>query len=415
LERRRRRWLIPFGSAVALIVGNGPVSVFAFGVFMKPLEAEFGWSRASVSTATALCGITSAVSLPLIGLVIDRFGIRRPVLVAIGLFAANVGSAALPHSLLGFQLLIALTGITGAGQSPIGYVKAISRYFDARRGVAIGIAMSGVGLGTALLPLYAQWIITQYGWRSAYAGLGAAIVLLAMPVALTLLPKGDEAGNECGVPRRRTNHPDTDGSGAASRPFLEAVTSRPFWLLAIAVMLASVALNGCLVHIVPALIESGWHPASAAAVMLPAGLAGVFGRILAGFLIDKLFAPYVALVFFLLAAAGTCLLSGGSQVIPGVVAVGLAAGAEVDLIGFLVSRYFGLSSFGRIYGLVFSVFTVGAGLGPFFVGVAFSARHSYDAAFLGIGALLALATLPLLLIGPYTHFDDAALQSPGSR
>jgi len=91
-EVRTRRWLIPFGSAVALVVGNGAVSVFAFGVFMKPLEAQFGWSRASLSSATALCGLFSAVSLPLVGLLIDRVGVRRPLLVAICLFGVNVAA-----------------------------------------------------------------------------------------------------------------------------------------------------------------------------------------------------------------------------------------------------------------------------------------------------------------------------------
>jgi len=395
-EVRTRRWLIPFGSAVALVVGNGAVSVFAFGVFMKPLEAQFGWSRASLSSATALCGLFSAVSLPLVGLLIDRVGVRRPLLVAICLFGVNVAAVGLTESLFWFQLLIALTGITGAAQSPIGYVKSISSYFDTQRGLAIGIAMSGVGLGTALVPVYAQWLIGHCGWRVAYGGLGVAIIVLAGPVVFSAVRE---------PPNFNRPLPGSDGeiSVVPGRTFREVLALRMFWLLAAAVLMVSLAVNGSLVHVVPMLIDRGWAPTNASAVMVAAGLAGMVGRLFAGFLIDRIFAPYVAIAFFLLAIAGVYGLSTDLHVVLGVIGVGLAAGAEVDMIGFLVSRYFGLRCFGQVYGLLFSIFTIGAGLGPYLVGIIFTVSHNYDGALLGLGVLLATAVVCFALIGPYNY------------
>lgn len=402
-EPAARRWLIPFGSAIALIVGNGSISVFAFGVFIKPLEQQFGWNRATLSGATALCGLLSALAVPFVGLLIDRVGVRRPLMVAIALFAANVALVGLSDNLFWFQLLIAFTGISGAAQGPIGYVRSISSYFDRRRGLAIGIAMSGVGLGTALIPVYAQWLIAHFGWRMAYVGLGLAILVLAWPIVFAVIRD----------PPNANRAPATSDADVAAVPGLslkEILALPMFWLLAAAVLFVSVTVNGSLVHVVPMLTDRGWPPGNAASVMVAAGLAGMMGRLVAGFLIDRIFAPYVAMVFFVLAIGGLYGLSTSLYVVPGVVGVGLAAGAEVDMIGFLVSRYFGLKSFGQIYGLLFSIFTIGAGLGPYLVGVAFTAFHNYDSAWLGLGCLLAAAVACFAFIGPYRYRPRLALE-----
>jgi MFS family permease len=400
-ESTLKRWLVPFASAIALIVGNGSISVFAFGVFIKPLEEQFGWSRAALSGATALCGLLSALALPFVGLIIDRVGVRRPLMVAIVLFATNVALVGLSNSLFSFQLLIALTGLTGAGQGPIGYVRSISSYFDRRRGLAIGIAMSGVGLGTALIPVYAQWLISRFGWRMAYVGLGVGILVLAWPMVFAFIQDPPNVRRD--LPRALARVP-----GLALK---EVVALPMFWLLAAAVLLVSVTVNGALVHVVPMLTDRGWSAGNAAHVMVAAGLAGMVGRLIAGFLIDRIFAPYVAMVFFALAIGGVYGLSTTLYVVPGAIGVGLAAGAEVDMIGFLVSRYFGLKSFGQIYGLLFSIFTVGAGLGPYLVGVAFTAYNSYDGALLGLACLLAAAIACFAFIGPYRYQPGEALRS----
>ena len=179
-------WWIPAGSCIALIVVNGSICVFSFGVFIKPLEAEFGWDRASISFGLTLCALLSAISLPIAGGLMDKFGVRPVMLTSIILFALNVAAVALSNMLAVFILLVAATGITGVGQGPTGYVKSISSYFDKRRGIAIGIAVSGTGIGTAFLPQYAQWLITNMGWRMAYVGLAVALVVIAIPSAFFL-------------------------------------------------------------------------------------------------------------------------------------------------------------------------------------------------------------------------------------
>ncbi|TKC80226.1 MFS transporter [Trinickia terrae] len=384
-------WLVPVGGAIALIVGNGPVSVFAFGVFMGPLQSEFGWSRASLSVATALCALVSALSLPFVGLLMDKFGVRRVLALGICLFGLNVAVIGQTSSLVWFIALTALTGAMGAAQSPIGYVKSIASHFDRRRGLAIGIAMSGIGLGTALVPQYVQWLIGTYNWRIGYLGLGAAIVVVAMPAVGLLLREPNV---------HRQSGRSSQGHGLSLR---QAMALRAFWCIASAVLLVSIAVNGALVHVVPLLVDAGWTPSSAARVLAAAGVAGLAGRLLAGYLMDRVFAAYVASSFFAIAIAGLYLLGSHSNPVLGMVAIGLAAGAEVDMVGFFVSRYFGLKRFGQLYGVFFSIFTVGAGLGPLLLGAAFTRFHSYEIGFIGCGLALAIASVCILAVGPYSY------------
>ncbi|WP_179403284.1 MFS transporter [Burkholderia guangdongensis] len=400
-----RNWLVPAGGTLGLIVGNGPISVFAFGVFMVPLQSAFGWSRASLGLATALCALVSALSLPFVGLLMDKFGVRRLLAWGIGLFGLNVALIGQAHGLTGFILLTALTGLTGAAQSPMGYVKSIASYFDRRRGLAIGIAMSGIGLGTALIPQYVQWLIGAYGWRAGYLGLGAAIVVVALPAVGLLLrePRANPQVNPL------VDYPPASTAQGPGLGLRQAIRLRAFWCIAGTVLLASIAVNGALVHVVPLLVDAGWTPGAAARVLAAAGVAGLVGRLLAGYLMDRMFAAYVTSTFFALAIVGLYLLGSRSNPVLGMVAIGLAAGAEVDMVGFFVSRYFGLKRFGELYGVFFSIFTVGAGLGPFLLGAASTRFHSYQIGFIGCGVALAMASVCILAVGPYAYVspDDA--------
>ena len=401
-ENTPRDWLVPLGGALGLIVGNGPISVFAFGVFIGPLEGEFGWSRASLGGAIALCALLSAITLPFVGLLMDKFGVRRPLAIALCLFAVNVVLIGQSTALPMFIALTALAGATGAAQSPIGYVKSIASFFDRRRGLAIGVAMSGIGIGTALIPQYAQWLIASFGWRVGYLGLGLAIAAVALPSVLFLLrdPAGDRLPGVTGLA--------TPGMGLR-----EALRLRAFWSIALAVLLVSMAVNGAIVHVVPLLVERGWSASSATSVLVATGVAGLVGRLLAGYLMDKVFAAYVAAGFFALAIVGIYLLASGVNAVLGMVGIGLAAGAEVDMIGFFTSRYFGLKRFGQLYGVLFAIFTIGAGLGPLLLGTLYTHLHGYGAGFVVCGLGLAAAGISVLMLGPYAY--EPAMASTSAK
>ncbi|MGH7059464.1 MAG: MFS transporter, partial [Stellaceae bacterium] len=139
-------WWVVVGAVVGLFVCNGPVLAFTFGVFLKPIMADTGWTRGEASFALSFGGIFSAIAVPVLGSMMDRWSIRRVALPGIVAFALCLCLMGLtPASLIVFTMLFSLTEIAGAIQTPLAYAKAISAWFDRRRGLALGIAMAGVG------------------------------------------------------------------------------------------------------------------------------------------------------------------------------------------------------------------------------------------------------------------------------
>ena len=168
------RWWIVFASVLGLLVGNGPIMQFTFGVLLAPISREFGWNRGTVSSAIVVGLWMTGIATPVVGRWVDRFGIRPVALPAIALFSLATASVALvPASPAAFTALYALMGLGAAGQTPLIYAKAISARFDEKRGLALGIAMAGVGLGAAIVPQFAQALIgDQWPGRLACGGRG---------------------------------------------------------------------------------------------------------------------------------------------------------------------------------------------------------------------------------------------------
>ncbi len=384
------------GATLGLIVGNGPITLFTFGVFLKPVTAEFHWNRETVALALAVAQTLSGLSTPVVGWLIDRWGIRRITLPVIAIFAVSVAAISLtPASPAAFILLYGIMGVFGSGQSPLPYAKAISGWFEARRGLALGVAMAGVGLGTAVMPQFTRLLLDNVGWRGAYAGLGALTFVVAFPAVLLFVREPE-------TPSRKAGH-------AAAAPGLTAgvaLKSTSFWLILGAAFLVAVAVNGTIAHTVAIMTDRGIARQLATSMLTVAGLAMIAGRMLSGYLVDRFFAPYVAAGFFLLPLAGIALLtSGAAGVVPfvGALLLGLGLGAEIDLIAFLVSRYFGLRAFAQVYGYMFAVFVFGSGVGPWLMGVCYDLTRSYNWALAAFALLLLIASLLISRLGPYAY------------
>jgi MFS family permease len=175
-------WWVVVGAVTGLFVCNGPVLGFTFGVFLKPIMTDMGWTRGTASFALSIGGIFSAIAVPILGRMMDRWSIRRvalPGLVIYAGFMCLLGFS--PRSFVIFTMLFALVETTSAIQTPVGYAKAIAAWFDRRRGLALGIAMSGVGLGGFVMPQLARFLIDWVGWRSTYVILGLLTLAIAFP------------------------------------------------------------------------------------------------------------------------------------------------------------------------------------------------------------------------------------------
>lgn len=391
-------WWVVTGAVTGLIVCNGPVLAFTFGVFLKPIMADMGWQRGTASFALAFGEIFGAVTVPLLGLMMDRWSIRRVALPGIVAFALCLGLMGLtPHSLPIFVLFFTLVSIAGAIQTPLGYTKAIAAWFDRRRGLALGVALAGVGVGGVIVPQVAQLLIAHFGWRGAYACLGIMVLVIALP-AVGLWVREPQVGEG----ERRVRHATEITPGLTAS---EALGTARFWLLAGAFFLAAMALLGSSAHVVPLLTDRGLSPAAATATFGLFGLATLAGRVVTGFLVDRVFAPYVAAVFWFAPVAGFAALLSGTGFVPatGVFLIGLGLGSEVDMLAFLNSRYFGQRAFGQLYGYFFMSFALGGALGRFLGGYLFDLANSYQPALIGAGAALVAAVVLLSRLGAYAY------------
>ena len=406
----RNRWWIVFASVLGLIVGAGSINVFAFGVFLKPISDDLGLGRGVISAAAGLASIFSSLASPFFGRMIDKWGIRPVLIPSIALFAVAVaGLGYLQASPLSLYLLFPLVGLTSVGQTPTAYSKAISVWFDRERGLALGIALAGVGLGTALLPQWSEFLIRSIGWRSAYWGLSAAIIVLAfLPVLIFIR---EPAGTGARVTQQQQGEAPGLTLGEAMK------SSWRYWALAVAFFLAATAINGTLTHVVALLTDRGLSVAVAVDALSVSGVAMIVGRIFSGYCLDKIFGPYVAIVFFLCPLTGLVLLySGMAGSIPllGTVLLGLGIGAEFDLMAFFVSRYFGMKAYGVLYGLMFGIAQIGNAVGSNIMGWSYQLLHSYGPAFGFFVGALAVTCLLFVPLGPYPFGPHRATKAPSA-
>ena len=378
-------------AAFGLSTSPGQFAYGAFSLFIEPLEQEFGWARADMSLALTLFTLCLAVTLPFIGRLVDRYGSRR--VLAPSMLVLGTGLCLLGWRLDALWILLTvyvLIGVLGAGANSPPYMRTVSSWFDRRRGLAIGTAMAGAGLGYAYVPPMVRYINDTYGWRFSFLALGAIIIFVATPLVALFLKD---------PPRPQdTTMPGSDQiAGAADGDaWREAIGRGVFWMLICVFALLSFSLYGMLAHFKPMLTDMGVPGEEAGWIAGMVGIAVMVSRVVIGYLIDRIFAPRVALAVFLLSAAGMAVLSTGNAAgfaIPAALLLGLSMGAEIDLLAYLAGRYFGLKSFAVIYGLLFSAFLAGTALGPWAYGAAYDADGSYAAMLLVGAGCCALAAL----------------------
>jgi MFS family permease len=386
-----RARLVVVGSLFGLMVSFAPI--FSLGVFLKPLALAFGWPRAQVSIGFSVALLTLAITSPFVGRAMDRFGPRRVILASSIAFAAALAAFAfLPKFYPGFVMLAAIVGVAGAGTTPLTYLALIARWFDRALGLALGIAMMGVGIGLYFAPTVGQLLLTTFGLKGAFFGL-AAIAALAIPNALVLLRDRDVVIQSL----------SPTGDREPSMSALEVLRAATFWYLACAVFLMTLVVGGCNQHMVSLLTDRGYTPAAAAQVAAITGASLIISRLGTGFLLDHVSVGRLGGVMFGLGVLGVLLLTSGRDgLVPplGVALVGAAQGAEGDIMAYAVRRCFGTQDFGQIYGWLFSVFNLGAFAGPVLMAFAFDLDGRYDAGLAGLAVLAVIATLLIARVRP---------------
>jgi predicted MFS family arabinose efflux permease len=385
----RRGW--PLVLAAMLGIGFGPgLFQTVSSLFIDGVTRDFGWSRGDIATAAAV-GLLGGLVAPFLGRLADRIGIRPVIIASLLLLGATyVGMALQSGSLMQFQLLVVLLAFAVPGTSSVVYGKLIAACFVRHRGLALGIATSGLSATMLVMPPIVAAAIASGGWRGGYVVLAVATALVALPLVLVLLR---------GVPWTPTARAADDP--AATRPVegltgAEARRDRRFWQLGASVALVNVASAGLVTQLVPLGEERGLSAGEAALLLTSYGASQVAGRVAIGALVDRFAAQRVAGVVALVSAAAFALLllpePGFAAMMALVFFAGLMNGAEHDLLPFLTARLFGLRAYGEVYGSLLPVSLAGTAAGIVVFGRMHDAFGVYDPA-------LAVAVVALVLAG----------------
>jgi len=392
-------WLVVIAAFCGVMVGFGSMVVFTFSVFVKPLGAEFGWGREQISTAFGIAAMSVAVCSPLLGRLLDRYGPRRVILPCMVVFGSAFASLSLlTPSLLHLYAAFFVLGAVGNGTTQMGYSRAVSSWFTARRGLALALVMAGTGVGSMVLPGLAQTIVERQGWRPAYFTLGLAILFMGVPLT-ALFVREQPASPHHGPPALA-------GSTTAA-----GLRSRAFWILVAILFLSSIAINGAITHLSPLLTDRGLRPADAAMALSALGGMSLVGRLLTGHLLDRFFGPWVSFALLLGVSAGVVMLAVASTTGVALLAaalIGLGLGGEADVTPYLLTRYFGLRSFSTLYGFTWTAFALAGAAGPVMMGRVFDATGSYAPLLMLLAAQTLLSAFLALLLPKYPARDGVS-------
>lgn len=420
-----------FSTMIGLATGIASVNLFAIGIFQGPITEEFGWTQTEYALVTLVGTVVTVVSSLYIGRWFDRQGVRQWALAGVVLVAASMISLYwLSDSLLHFYAVFALMPIIGAGTSSIAYSRVIAAWFDRRRGQAFGAALAGIGIGGAVLSAYSQFLIGTVGWRGAYVGLGALMLVFTLPVIFLKL-RDSPADVGLGLDGRQPEPVAAPAAStpAASTPAAAATTPRligytaaesrqtkNFWLMFVSFLLLAFGIGGVLIPLVPILRARGIEPEQAAAVQAALGLALIVGRAFAGFLMDRFFAPLVAAAILGFPIIGVTLLAldaSGLTALVAAVCIGLAAGAELDVIAVLVTRYFGNRAYGENYGWQYASWTLGSGTAVIVTNRVYDVMGTHTPVLWVYVAMFVISAALILRLGRYP--DLSSESAPAGR
>jgi predicted MFS family arabinose efflux permease len=406
LEEWKQHWLL---AAVSLVgFTYSPVATYSLGLFMEPLQREFGWERSEISMGLFVNALFAVLFTAPVGALIDRYGARRNAIPGIMMGMVALGALSFANgSLVQWVALWTFYAMATLFIKTTVWCAAVSKAFSASRGLAIGVVLCGSGLSQSLTPIIAQRLIDGFGWRHAYQFL--ALGWGGLVLILLVLFFHDFGPNN--VPKKpKSGH--ADAAPATALPgytFREAIRTRPIIRICAAVLIGSIVSVGIAVHLVPILVDVGLSRSAAAGIGGLAGLSAIAGKLLTGALLDRVRGSLVPFLSFSLPSAGMALLLVPQ---PGVwlaglavMVLGFAAGSVTQSQAYLITRYAGLRSYGAVLGVASSIIGLTLGFAPWFAGKVFDVTGSYQLVLmLGIPCTLAAGAM-VIALGAYPEFE----------
>jgi len=394
---------------LAACAGMGVASTISYssGLFIEPLEQEFGWSRAQIMSGHSIAATLAAICAPFMGILVDRKGPRRigiaaviMVCVALGLFSLT-GPSIWHWRALWLPLTLGIIFV-----QPMVWTAAVTSLFSAGRGLALAVTLCGSSIASMIVPKLTETLIIFLGWRMAWVGLAAFWLILALPV-IWLYFRGAV---------------DQDRIATRTQSIRSALPRASIWesgiltwrfpvLLIAGVSIALVVVT-MVVSVVPVLSASGIDRGDATWIAGLVGVTAVIGRLSIGTLLDKMDGRIIAAVCVSLPMIGILLLIQlpGSVVAASIAVLifGFSLGAELDIVAYLTSRYFGRENFGFLFGTIGGLLGFASGNGPVALNAVYDATGTYLPALWAAIPICILSAILFLCLGRYPDQREAA-------
>jgi len=391
-------WRVVITSVLVMMVGPPPVLILSFGLFIPQLQSSFGWGVQGLAFGATLVSLMLVIVAPLQGYLVDRLGCRTLILVSMPVY----GMGLLCMSQLGpaiglYFLACAALPFAGLGLWPLTYMKVGASWFERRLGLALGCLNLGNGLGGALVPLLLGAVFGTLGWRAAFALLGLMNILVAWPMAALCIWERPVGVPAAGGTHRRSL-PDTS--------VVTALRTSHFLILAAGFFVIGVLSGGFVLHQFNILTASGVTKRNATYLQAFLGVSSMAGRLVAGWLLDRVSAGRVLagmLILIALVVGAYATSAAAVLTIPCVTGVGLLIGSEMNILGFVIRRYFAPGAFGKLYGLVFAIFASGGAAGAQILALSQAHLHAYRPGLQIISMLCLCAGVLFLGLGPYRY------------
>ncbi len=410
----RHYWPVVLAAFLGMALNT--VHLYSTGIFIAPLEDEFGWSRTQITSGFTLYTFVGAAMAPFVGALIDRFGPRRLGMAGVALYCAGLAALSLATAdIYSWWALWLAFSFGGLLIKPTIWTAAVSSLFVRGRGLALAVALCGLGIGSSLVPPLSNALINELGWRGSYMTIAGAFALVVLPVvALFFTSARDQMRREPASPQAEAAQGVLTGRGVK-----EALLSRHFAQLALATLAVTLAMVSFVMNLVPIMQSEGVSRDTAAGIAGIIGITSIIGRLVTGHLLDHfrgnivggmvVLFPVVSCLCFLFAPTSTAIL------VPAVIVLGLALGAEVDIIAYLATRYFGMRNYGTIFGCVVSLWSIATGLGPLVASYIYDTSGSYQSALWLYVPLLLISSVALFSMGAYPDFNDTRASATEER
>ncbi len=407
----KKHWTLVLAGMIGMSFYS--VITYSLGTFIDPLEKEFGWNRAEISFGLTIFTMTAMIGGPFIGAVIDRFGTRRVAIIGMTLhLMAYAAFSTANGNLYQWFALWSFLAVVSLATKTLVWSAAVSSVFIANRSMALAVMLSGTALGQSLAPKIANWLIEDYGWREAYLAIGLGWGGLSLALLLLFFHDAREHG-------RRDGSPPIPSSALPGLTLGEATRDSRVLRIAIANLLMSIVGSGVTVHMVPILSDTGIDRHTVVNITLLMGFSGIAGKLLAGWLLDRLPGSLVPFITFCLPALGYFLLLDRLHsmiaLAAGVMVIGFSAGAGLQVTTYLTSCYAGLRNFGKIYGMISSMMMAGASIGPLLAGHLHDVTGSYAGLLMAAIPVVLLCSVMFVGLGPYPDFKPAGRQDGPAR